>query len=192
MTIHLTGTPVLETDRLTLRAFGAQDIAAATAYLQTERTRYMGGPYSKAAAWDQCAGLIGHWVIHGFGLFAICPKGTDTAIGDCGLLFLGGYPEIELGWGIWDPALEGRGYVREAAEAVRAHAYGPMGLTTLVSYIDPGNARSIALARRLGCTRDASAVIPDLPDWDDTLIYRHPGPGAVPERDEAGTAGARA
>lgn len=172
-------TPVLETDRLTLRAFAPQDVPAGVAYLMDPRTVHMGGPYSEAEAWDQCAGLIGHWAIHGFGLFVICRNGKDQAVGDCGLLKPGGYPEIELGWGIWTSALEGKGYVREAAEAVRAHAYGAMGLDTLVSYIDPANARSIALAERLGCKLDKDAPIPDLPDWEGTLVYRHPAPSEL-------------
>ncbi|RBI76016.1 N-acetyltransferase [Roseovarius sp. TE539] len=179
MTLRHADTPVLETERLRLRAFDARDVARGVNYLTQVRTVYMGGPYSRAAAWDHCAGLIGHWAIHGFGLFVLCLEGDDQAIGDCGLLMPGGYPEIELGWGIWDPALEGRGYAREAARAVRAHAYGTFGLSTLVSYIDPENARSIALAERLGCTLDAGAAIPDLPGWTGTIVYRHPAPEAA-------------
>ena len=179
MSPHLADTPVLETERLTLRAFDAQDMAAGITYLMDPRTIYMGGPYTRAAAWDHCAMLVGHWAIHGFGLFVLCLKESNEAIGDCGFLMPGGYSEIELGWGIWHPELEGRGLVREAAEAVRAHAYGAMGLNTLVSYIDPDNARSIALAERLGCRLDADAAIPDLPDWEGTLVYRHPEPSEV-------------
>lgn len=178
MTPHLADTPVLETERLTLRALNVQDVPASVVFLQTERTRYMGGPYTRAAAWDHVAGLIGHWAIRGYGLFAICLKGSDTPIGDVGLLKPEGYHEPELGWGVWSTDHEGKGFVHEAARAVRAHAYCDHGWTTLVSYIDPENTRSIALARRLGCTLDPGAAIPDLPDWDGTLVYRHPGPEA--------------
>lgn len=179
MTPRLVDTPVLETERLTLRAFAPQDVAAGVDFLMQDRTRYMGGPYSRAEAWDHCAGLLGHWAIRGYGLFSICLKGTDQAIGDVGLLCPGGYHEPELGWGIWDAALEGKGLVREAAEAVRAHAYADHGWSTLVSYIDPENTRSIALAKRLGCTLDEDARLPDLPEWEGTLTYRHPGPEAL-------------
>ncbi len=179
MTPHLADTPVLETDRLTLRAIGLQDVDASVVYLQDPRTVYMGGPWSAADAFDHLCSLVGHWAIQGFGLFAICHKGTDVAIGDCGLLRQGGYSEIELGWGIWSAELEGQGYVREAAEAVRVYAYRTLGLSTLVSYIDPDNARSIALAKRLGCSLDTDARLPDLPEWDGTLTYRHPGPEAL-------------
>jgi RimJ/RimL family protein N-acetyltransferase len=181
MTPHLANTPVLETERLTLRAFNTQDMEAGMKFLMDRGTVYMGGPYTAADAWDHCAGLIGHWAIRGFGLFVICRKGTDRAIGDCGLLRPHGYPENELGWGIWDKNLEGKGHVREAAEAVRAYAFDTLGWTTLVSYIDPENARSIALAERLDCTLDTNAAIPDLPDWEGTLVYRHPQPKGAPD-----------
>lgn len=176
MTPHLADTPVLETDRLTLRALGPQDVDASVNYLQTERTKYMGGPWQPHDGWDHTAALIGHWAIQGFGLFAICLRGSDTAIGDAGLLRPYGYPENELGWGVWDVAHEGQGIAFEAAHAVREYAYGTLGWTTLVSYIDPDNARSIALAKRLGCTLDTGAALPNLPDWEGTLVYRHPSP----------------
>lgn len=172
----LANTPVLQTDRLTLRAFGPQDVDAGVSYLMDPRTAYMGGPYSRADAWDHMAGLIGHWVIRGFGLFAICLRDSDTSLGDVGLLCPQGYPENELGWGVWDVANEGKGYMTEAALAVRAYAFDTLGWDTLVSYIDPENARSIALAKRLGATLDPDAALPDLPDWDGTLVYRHMKP----------------
>jgi RimJ/RimL family protein N-acetyltransferase len=54
---------------------------------------------------------------------------------------------------------------------VRAHAFRDLGWTTAVSYIDPDNARSIALAERLGAVRDRGARQPvfDKP----CLVYRH-------------------
>ncbi len=179
MTPHLADTPVLETDRLTLRAFNPSDIDAGVAFLMSERTKYMGGPYTAADAWDHSAGLIGHWALRGYGLFAVCLKGTDTAIGDAGVHKPGGYYENEIGWGIWDPALEGKGLVHEAALAVRRYAYDTLKLKTVVSYIDPDNARSIALAKRLGCTLDPDAKLPDLEDWEGTLTFRHPAPEAL-------------
>ena len=176
MTPHLADTPVLETERLTLRAFGPQDVEEGVTYLGTERTQYMFDPMNSRDAWNHMARLIGHWAIRGYGLFAICFKGTDRAIGDVGLLMPEGYHEPELGWCVWSVGHEGQGIAYEAALAVRAHAYRDHGWSTLVSYIDPDNTRSIALAKRLGCTLDADAALPDLTDWHGTLAYRHPDP----------------
>ncbi len=179
MSFHLSGTPVLETDRLTLRAMGPQDVEAGTAYLMTERTVHMGGPYSAHDAWTHSCHLIGHWAVRGYGLFAVCLKGTDRVIGDSGPFRPHGWPEPEIGWGIWDPALEGNGYAHEAALATRRWAYDSLGWSTAVSYIDPDNDRSIALAERLGCVLDRDAPLPDLPDWEGTRVYRHPAPAEV-------------
>ena len=179
MSGRLADTPVLETERLILRAFAPEDMEAGMRYLMDPRTVYMGGPFERHDAWEHCAALIGHWAIHGFGLFSVRLKHSDRVIGDAGLLLPFGYPENELGWGIWDAALEGQGYAFEAAKAVRDHAYHDLGWPTLVSYVDPENTRSIALAQRLGCTLDKTASIPDLPDWDGTLVFRHPSPENV-------------
>ena len=57
--------------------------------------------------------------------------------------------------------------------AAREHAWA-MGLTDLVSYVEPPNAASIRLAERLGCSRDDAARRPDPSDF----VYRHPVPEA--------------
>ena len=74
---------------------------------------------------------------------------------------------------MWDPAAEGKGYAFEAAQAARAHAFDVLGWETAVSYIDPGNARSIELAERLGAVRDPEAA----PFHEGDLVFRHSAPG---------------
>ena len=70
---------------------------------------------------------------------------------------------------------EGQGYATEAASALRAYVYDNEILKTLVSYIDPRNDRSIALAERMGAALDPNAKEPD----PGCLVYRHPGPEAI-------------
>ncbi len=99
----------------------------------------------------------------------------DTPLGMAGPWFPEGWPEREIGWTLWAAEAEGKGYAREAAVAARDHAFRDLGWDTAVSYIDPENTRSIALAERLGARRDDAARHPgDEP----CLVYRHPKPEA--------------
>ena len=65
---------------------------------------------------------------------------------------------------------QGKGYAAEAARAARAHAFGALGWTTVVSTIDPGNAASVRVAERLGASRDAAA---EAAHGYEILVYRH-------------------
>ena len=60
-----------------------------------------------------------------------------------------------------DAAYEGRGYAREACEAVIAHAFGALDLHSLSATYDPANERSAVLLKRLGFAEIArTAVVP--------------------------------
>jgi RimJ/RimL family protein N-acetyltransferase len=149
MTPHLAGTPVLETERLTLRAPGPQDWEAWRDFALSDRARFIRPPeFSEALAWRAMGHMIGHWTLRGFGSFVYCLKGSDRALGHAGPWFPAGWPEREIGWTVWDTQAEGRGYAHEAARATLDHAFRALGWDTAVSYIDPANARSIALAER--------------------------------------------
>ena len=60
--------------------------------------------------------------------------------------------------------------------ACRAHAYEALGWQTATSNIDVDNARSIALARRLGCHVEKTYVEETPEGTFDVHLYRHPGP----------------
>lgn len=165
----------IETAHLTLRRPQAGDWEAWAAFMGSERARYVGGPYDRELAWRSYAQVVGHWVLRGWGSFVLTRRGSDAALGSVGPWFPEGWPEHELGWTIWSAEAEGAGYAFEAAEAARRHAYDVLGWTTAVSYIDPANARSIALAERLGAVEDAHARRVHADD----LVYRHPGPEAL-------------
>ena len=169
--IRLTGTPVLETPRLTLRVPDMRDWEGFAAFLTSDRAALVGGPVTRERAWRAFGHLVGHWVLRGYGLFAIVPRGAEAGIGMAGPWFPESWPEQEIGWSMWSAAAEGHGYAFEAAEAARAYAFTTLGWHTAVSYIDPANARSIALARRLGATPDHTAAGPG---EDPCLVFRHP------------------
>jgi RimJ/RimL family protein N-acetyltransferase len=74
-------------------------------------------------------------------------------------------PCIEIGWRL---AAEhwGKGYATEAASAVLDHAFGPLDLAEVVSFIVPANSRSRRVMKRLGMTRSLADDFehPDLPE----------------------------
>ena len=112
-------------------------------------------------------------------------KGDDTAIGMTGPWSPADWPENELGWTMWDPALEGTGIMFEAAAAGRNHAFNALGWVTAVSYIHKDNQRSVRLAERLGAVRDDACARPHPED----LVYRHtPAPNNVAPTKASGQA----
>lgn len=171
MTVALTGTPVLRTERLVLRAPQTPDFDAFAAYVATDRARFTGGMLTRELAWRSFCHITGHWVHRGFGVFVVVADGRPC--GTIGPWFPEGWPEPEIAWTIWDAGFEGRGLAFEAAQAARGHAYGALGWTTAISMIDPDNARSIALARRLGCTPDGTF---QHERFGLCHLWRHPGP----------------
>jgi RimJ/RimL family protein N-acetyltransferase len=176
MNACLADMPVLETERLILRAPQASDFEVFAPFCMSDRARFVGGGADKdiGHAWRVLAILSGHWHLRGFGTFVLTDRATGQPIGSAGPWYPGDWPERELGWTIWTEAAEGRGYAHEAVSELRRHAFHDLGWSTAVSYIDSRNDRSIALARRLGCTLDDDAPRPK-PD-EPLQVWRHPAP----------------
>ena len=165
------GAPTLVTERLVLRPHGAEDFEPYADFMASERARHMGGPMDRALAWYEFASDVSQWPLHGHGALAMTLRGSGALAGQVVVQRRPHWPEPELGWMAFD-GHEGRGLVHEAAMALRDWVRGACALPSLVSYVDPANARSIALAERLGARRDGDAPLPG----PDTAVYRHWGP----------------
>lgn len=162
--------PVIDTPRLRLRGHGLADLDALCSLFETDRSRFMGGPLPRRDAWRWMASEVAMWPLMGHGAWGIETR-DGTFIGQVGIAQPPHFPEPELGWTLLD-GFEGQGYAFEAATAALFWAWREP-FHTLVSYIDPANARSIALARRLGAVHDPDAALPEGESPDDTLVYRH-------------------
>lgn len=165
--------PILDTPRLRLRGHVASDLEALCDLFETERAAHMGGPIPRKAAWRWLASEVAMWDLMGHGAWGIEDK-SGAFLGQIGLMRPPHFPEAEIGWTLLEQA-EGKGIAFEAAEAVLGWAWD-QGFDTLVSYIAPENARSIALAERLGAFHDADARLPDGETPDETVVYRHRRP----------------
>ena len=157
----LTPAPTLRTERLVLRGPERGDLAAFTTWLTTSpRLAAMDDRGTAVGAWDGFLEGIGHWHWHGYGFFTLAAHDDPAPLGRVGLLNHLDWQDVELAWHLFDQA-EGRGYATEAARAVRRWARGEKGIDRLVSYIDAGNHRSQAVARRLGAATDGARAAHD-------------------------------
>ncbi len=161
--------PMLETDRLILRGPRESDFEAFAAFGASERSKWVGGPYPRYRSWGGFLGMLGHWALRGYGFWMLQVKDSGDVAGRVGIAFHDGWDEPELGWHIFD-GFEGKGLAHEAALAAREHAAHHQGLDGVISYIDPQNIRSLALADRLGAKFERDGELLGHP----CRIYRHP------------------
>jgi len=149
---HLAQSSSLDTPRLRLRQFAEADFSDYAALCADgEVMRYVGdrGALSREDAWRQLAMLVGHWMLRGYGMWAVEERCSSALVGRVGFHFPEGWPEPELGWALARPYW-GRGYAFEAASAALRFAFETLGWPRVVSLIAPLNRRSIRLAVRLG------------------------------------------
>jgi RimJ/RimL family protein N-acetyltransferase len=168
----------LETERLLLRQFLESDVDRYSRMLaDPEVMKHLGDgrTLSREETWRAVAGALGHWVLRGYGLYAVEEKETGEFVGRIGLINPEGWPGIEAGWLIgrqhW-----GRGYATEGGRAVVAMAYEALGATHLISLIRPDNAASIRVAEKLGAVRESTIQFLGGP----CHIYAYNGPPIDP------------
>ena len=167
--------PTVTTERLILRAPQLSDFDAYADFRGSDRAAFVGGPNTPAQAWQQLCALTGQWQLRGYGRWMIADKDTDEPLGVTGLHHPVEWPEAEVAWSLF-AASEGRGIAYEAALAVRTYAYETLGWSTVISCVDSKNARSLALAKRLGCIRDGQFTHEVFGIMD---VWRHPSREAL-------------
>jgi len=155
--------PTLETPRLILRGWRAEDLAPYAAMMADAGTaRFItrkGLAYSQAQTWAEMALLIGHWQLLGHGMFVVEERATGAFLGRVGPLQPPGYPGFEIAWGL-APAARGKGYAVEAASAAIDWSFAHVPLDRIVSLIHPRNRASQRVAERLGERRTDAQFAP--------------------------------
>ncbi|MBX4887248.1 GNAT family N-acetyltransferase [Rhizobium bangladeshense] len=162
------GAITIRTERLTLRQPDISDFPAYARLMASPRSAGMGGPFDVRAAWGMFCHDVALWQLFGHGALMIDLSETSECVGQVGINHGPLFPEKELGWFVYE-GHEGRGYATEAAFALRGWAFATLKQSSLVSYIAPGNAASIAVAERLGARLDPAAPRTDPAN----LVYRH-------------------
>jgi RimJ/RimL family protein N-acetyltransferase len=148
--------PIVETERLLLRAFRESDLDAFAAMsADAEVMRYIGSGQTvdRNGTWRTMATFLGHWVLRGCGMWAIERQSDGAFLGRVGLHHPPYWPALEAGWVLAREAW-GQGYAREGAAAALDFARRVLPPQRLVSFIQPGNERSVKVALALGARRE--------------------------------------
>lgn len=155
--------PVLHTDRLVLSAPGPEDVDAMIRFFSEDRARFFGGAsLDKGRAWRKFAEYTGQWALVGYGMFAARSRETGETIALAGPYHPADFAEPEMSWLVTSAQYEGQGYAHEACAAVLAHLFNDLQWRSVISFIDPDNHGSRALALRLGAEPDRDTPVPDV------------------------------
>lgn len=166
--------PTLESERLRLRQLREADFEPMAAFFADPVSAFYGGPCNREDAWRKFAVYSGHWLLRGYGPWALEEKATGSFVGISGLWYPEGWAEPEITWALV-PGAHGKGYATEGARRALQAAYEDFGWTTAVSVVSVANAPSQAVARRLGATLERDINYRHGP----AHLYRHVAPGAL-------------
>ncbi len=142
----------ITTPRLVLRAFTPADVSEIHAHLYSDATamRFIGGPHTLARTRQGIETYIAQQERAGYSFWAVQERETGSIVGEAGLYpFNAVGPDVELGYAFGTPWW-GRGYATEAARAMLAEAFGPLGLERVLAVVKHENASSRNVLVKLG------------------------------------------
>ncbi|MBI2169126.1 MAG: GNAT family N-acetyltransferase [Actinobacteria bacterium] len=157
--------PDVQTKRLTLRRFAAEDLGALEAlFAKPEVWQF---PYGRGLTREETGTFLDaqlrEWDGCGFGCWLAIEHATDRVVGYAGLSVPTFLPEVlpavEVGWR-FDPNVWGRGYASESAAAALDQAFTTLGLDEVCSIPEAQNERSSRVAERLGMRLARLVTIP--------------------------------
>jgi RimJ/RimL family protein N-acetyltransferase len=174
----LSPTYPLETERLLIRPFTADDHADMFAFQsRADVTRYLYyEPYTPDELTAALTRKAGRTALEHEGdslNLAVVPKDLGRVVGDVTLFWHSEENrQGEIGY-VFHPDHHGRGYAREAAEALLRIGFDELGLHRIVGRLDARNLASAALLERLGMRREAHLVENEWVKgrWTDEVVY---------------------
>jgi RimJ/RimL family protein N-acetyltransferase len=170
--------PVLETERLILRPFQAEDVATQAAMMGDPAVmRHIGGHgLSREDAWRKLLCGAGCWPIFGWGYWAVARREDGVMIGQLGFADFKRdiHPNVEgipeMGW-LFAAEAGGQGHATEAGRAALEWIDAAHGRPDVVAIIDAANQRSIRVAEKLGFDESGPATYRGEP----VLLFRRSG-----------------
>ncbi len=144
---------ILDTERLILRTFEADDAAFHLALLNhASWIDNIGDRGVRTLEQARDALLNGPQAMqlqHGYSMYLIERKSDGLPLGVCGLIRRDTLPDTDIGYAIAAPYW-GNGYAYEAAAAVLAYARDTLGLPRVLGITGPDNLASNQLLLKLG------------------------------------------
>lgn len=144
---------LIETERLALRHFALEDVALILellnepGFIRNIGDRAVHTP--DAARAYLINGPLSSYERHGFGLWRLALKESDTPIGMCGLIKRDTLEDVDLGYALLERYWR-KGYAFEAAQAVKVYARRVLSLKRIVAIVNPENQPSIHVLEKLG------------------------------------------
>lgn len=149
--------PIIETERLILRALTHDDFEAhAAMWANPVVNRFIGGvPQTREQSWIRLLRHMGMWQAMGFGFWAVTDGATGRLLGEAGFhdLKRDVMPSLEgtmeTGWG-FVPDMHGRGIATETVSAILAWGDKNRPGMRKTCLINPENVASIRVAEKHG------------------------------------------
>jgi len=168
----------IRTDRLTLRPFADTDLDGLCRYLSDpDVVRYMYWEVrDREASAEALTQRIGQDRLdddHDYLALAVVPGESGEVAGEVILRWLSKpHRQGEIGFA-FSTACQGRGYAREAAEAMLQLAFRDLGLHRVIGRCDPRNTASARTLELLGMRLEAHFVHNEIfkGEWGDELYY---------------------
>ncbi|MGE6204429.1 GNAT family N-acetyltransferase [Guptibacillus hwajinpoensis] len=145
---------VLSTNRLILRKMKEMDVDhLLEIFSDKEAMKYYPACKSREDTLKWVEWTLHHYKVYGFGMWIVEEKDSGRFLGQCGLVLqkIDGCVEVEIGY-LFAKKYWGNGYASEAALACKKYGFEQIGLSKLISLIDPENKASIKVAKRIGMT----------------------------------------
>ena len=166
---------VIETDRLLIRKFQADDWKDLAEILTDENVVYY-EPYDVFTA-RQCKSEAENFS-HSDSFYAVVLKSENKVIGKLYFNDNGHYGTYELGY-TFNAAYQGFGYAKESSAALMRYAFERMGVRKIIASVDTTNERSWRLLEALGMKREGEKKAHTFkhrdkngkPIWQDMFIY---------------------
>ena len=148
---------VLQTERLSLRRMSLDDAEFIVELLNDAAFLRFVGDKGVRTTDDArryiLTGPIESYERHGFGLWLVELKGSETPIGMCGLLKRDTLSDVDIGFAFL-PSYRSRGYALESAAAVMDYGRKVLGLKRIVAIANEDNAGSIRVLEKIGMSFD--------------------------------------